>query len=129
MREEEICQAVSKLFNTLFPARVIKADRGEIGVYEIEDGYSTNYKLSCCIHILCNENLAEYYTKLGESLETCIWYKIPTYIAVPYNYPYLNKLEPLVSAIKLPVGLILVYEDGKVDFAKPGLLKVQEWMF
>lgn len=129
MREEEISQAVSKLFNNLFPNKVVRADRGEIGVYDIEDSYSFNYKQSCHIQVLCDEDSEEYYTKLGHCLENCVWNKVPTYIAAPHDYPFLSKLEPVISAIKLPVGLIIVNADGKADVARPGLLKIQDWMF
>ncbi len=124
MHEREITEAVSKWLSSLFPCCTIHADEEEIKVYEVENGYSVGYKLTNYIRVGCKEGLTEYYGDLGRCLTYCVENGyVPTYFAVPHDYPNRERLERAVNAVKLPIGLLTVDIDGRVKVAiKPHLL-------
>ncbi|MEM1607190.1 MAG: hypothetical protein QXW55_03180 [Candidatus Bathyarchaeia archaeon] len=113
-----ISEVLSKWLSSLFPTSIIRSEEDRVEVYEVEDGYSIGYRMAYCVMTKCGFDLSDCYRSLGQCIVYCIENGfIPTYMAVPEDYPYLNKLEKILSSINLPIGLITISSDGQIRVA------------
>ncbi|MEM1582535.1 MAG: hypothetical protein QXK89_08520 [Candidatus Bathyarchaeia archaeon] len=114
----DIPEILSKWLSSMFPTSIIRSEDDRIEVYEVEDGYSIGYRMSYCIITKCGFELSECYRNLGQCITYCIENGfVPTYIAVPENYPHIRRMERILGAINLPVGLIAISPSGEVKVA------------
>ncbi|MBS7614207.1 hypothetical protein KEJ18_00470 [Candidatus Bathyarchaeota archaeon] len=123
MQEEDVKKAVLGWLGAYFPTSIVRTENERIAVYEVEDGYSIGYRMAYNIHINCNTQLTECHKSLGQCLTCCIESGfVPTYLAVPQDYPHMEKLERIMSSVNLPIGLLTVGQNGNVRVAiKPRL--------
>ena len=59
----------------------------------------------------------------GPSIGMCLHYYTErdglfTYLAVPEDYQHLKELQDIFRLVTLPIGLIVVHNDGKVEIVK-----------
>jgi len=108
-------EVLSKWLSSMFPTSVIRSEDDRIEVYEVEDGYSIGYRMAYCIITGCGLDLSECYRNIGQCVVYCVENGfVPTYIAVPEDYPHIGRLERILSMINLPIGLIIVSSSGEV---------------
>ncbi|MEM2110450.1 MAG: hypothetical protein QXX08_01050 [Candidatus Bathyarchaeia archaeon] len=115
MAGENIPEVLSRWLSSLFPTSIIHSQEDRIEVYEVEDGYSIGYRMAYCVMTRCGFELSDCYKNLGQCIVYCIENGFaPTYITVPEDHPHLVRLEKILSAINLPIGLITISPDGQV---------------
>ncbi|MEM2341398.1 MAG: hypothetical protein QXX94_04335 [Candidatus Bathyarchaeia archaeon] len=115
MLGENILEVLSKWLSSLFPTSIIRSEEDRIEVYEVEDGYSIGYRVAYCIVTRCDVELSECYRNLGQCIVYCVENGfVPTYIAVPEDYPHIRRLERILSVINIPIGLVTVSPSGEV---------------
>lgn len=119
MSTNEIAEILFKWLSSIFPTNIIRFEDGIIKVYEVEDGYSIGYKnvliIAYCIIAECDKGMSECYKGIGRCIAHCVENGfVPTYITVPENCPHIKKLERIINAINLPIGLISVSSSGEV---------------
>lgn len=119
MHINDITQILLRWLSSVFPASIIHSEDGIIEVYEVEDGYSTGYKniliMAYCIIAECDGEISKCHRNIGRCITHCVENGfVPTYITVPEKCPCIKKLERIVNAINLPVGLVSVSPSGEV---------------
>jgi len=115
MVNEGISEVLCRWLSSLFPTSIIRSEEDRIEVYEVEDGYSIGYRMAYCIMTKCGLELTDCYRNLGQCIVHCIENGfVPTYIAVPEDYPHLRRLEKILGVINLPIGLIAISPEGQV---------------
>jgi hypothetical protein len=68
------------------------------------------------VQVECKGSDAESDRALGQSLGYLVFADgVPTYLAFPYDYPDIGYVRNIVEKLDLPLGLLLVAEDGTVD--------------
>jgi len=118
MLSYNILETISKWLSSIFPTNIIRSEEGKIEVYEVVDGYSIGYRMAYCVMIGCGVELSDCYKSLGQCITSCIENGfVPTYIAVPEDYPHIERLKRILSEINLPMGLITVSPNGEVKVA------------
>ncbi|MCX8171595.1 MAG: hypothetical protein N3E47_06475 [Candidatus Bathyarchaeota archaeon] len=118
MVDGKISEVLSKWLSSLFPTSIIRSEEDKLEVYEVEDGYSIGYRMAYCVMTKCDYEIHDCYRNLGQCIVYCIENGfVPTYIAIPEDYPHLKRLEKILSVINLPIGLITLSPDGQVKVA------------
>mgnify|MGYP001061004867 CR=1 FL=1 len=69
-------------------------------------------------HIECKGEDSDIYKPIGQCLYYCWVGKIPTYLAIPQNLPFIKELVGIIDYFNLPIGLLLVDEGGTVSTKK-----------
>lgn len=118
-----IPEILHEWLSRLFPTCAIRHEADRIEVYEVEDGYSIGYRMAYCVLTKYGIELSECYRVLGQCIVYCIENGfVPTYMAVPEDYPHIKRLKRVLDAVKLPLGLIVISPEGDVEVAvKPHL--------
>jgi len=115
MQEEDVKKAILEWIGAHFPTSIIRTENDWITVYEVEDSYSIGYRMAYNIHINCNPQQTECHKSLGQCLIWCIENGfVPTYLAVPFDHPHIEKFGRIMNSVNLPIGLLSVNQNGDV---------------
>jgi hypothetical protein len=68
--------------------------------------------------IECKGEGSDIYKPIGQCLYYRLYGKIPTYLAIPQNLPYIKELIEIVDYFNLPIGLLLLSDKGTVSIKK-----------
>jgi len=68
--------------------------------------------------IECKGEGSDLYKLIGQCLSYRLSAKIPTYLAIPENLPFTRKLVEIIDYFNLPIGLLLLDDDGTVSVKK-----------
>lgn len=64
----------------------------------------------------CKGTDSNIHRAIGQCLDYYLAYrKIPTYLAVPQDYEQLGTLERIIGFFNLPIGILLVDNDGLIS--------------
>lgn len=68
--------------------------------------------------IECKGEDSDIYKPIGQ----CLYYrwdgKTPTYLAIPQNLPFIKDLTEIIDYFNLPIGLLLLDDEGTVSIKK-----------
>lgn len=71
------------------------------------------------VQVECKGSDSDPDRALGQSLGyLIIGDEVPTYLAFPYAYQDFDYIRRIVEKLDLPLGLLLVAEDGRVDIIR-----------
>ena len=124
MNHKEVVQRVSNWLKEQHASRDI-----EVGVRDIDLSVSTTEwvgnrtTIQTFLHVECKKTNDDMDRAIGQCLR---YYAsiperskelkgIPTYLAVPEDFQSLKELKYVIEFIDLPLGLLVVYYDGKVE--------------
>jgi hypothetical protein len=62
--------------------------------------------------IECKGEGSDIYKSIGQCLYYRFCRKIPTYLAIPQNLPYMKELIEIIDYFNLPIGLLLLGDGG-----------------
>jgi hypothetical protein len=68
--------------------------------------------------IECKGEDSDMYKPIGQCLSYRLRGKIPTYLAIPQNLPFIKELIEIIDYFDLPIGLLLLDDEGKVSVKK-----------
>jgi hypothetical protein len=68
--------------------------------------------------IECKGEGSDIYKPIGQ----CLCYRwegrVPTYLAIPQNLPFIEELNEIIDYFNLPIGLLLLDDEGTVSIKK-----------
>jgi len=129
MKEKEVVNLVKKWINSGHPERFMpSSDYGaDILVlsseifqqrYVSQDMLNKAY-FTYHMQIECKGTYSNHHRAIGQCLEYFIKLKgIPTYLAFPRDYSRLEIVEKIIAHFNLPIGIMLVSENGAIDIKR-----------
>jgi len=131
MEHEEVKEVVAKWLESKHPHPKIigKEDfMPDILVYTEQqfEGDKTVYHRY--LQVECKKTNDDIERALGQCLHYyTIFEGLFTYLAVPEDFSKLQELQKILTFVNLPIGLLIVHHDGKVETIKEAEGKETEW--
>jgi hypothetical protein len=87
----------------------------DVGVDFLIREHASNDWLIDLEEIECKGTNSDFHRALGQCLDYYFFYDcIPTYLAIPKDYRQLEFLKQIIDFFKLPIGILLLDDTGKV---------------
>jgi hypothetical protein len=124
MEHDEVKEIIEDYLESKYPSPYIVGafsayiDRADVMVYSTKDIEGTTPH-SLHLQVECKKTKDDIAHAIGQCLKYFTqWDSLLTYVAVPEDIKDLKKLECILQFMKLPIGLMVVSNDHKVEIRK-----------
>jgi hypothetical protein len=134
LNEEDVAKAVLAWSRERYPDSAVERMSGpyvDITVTKVKGilNLDPNATMTFAAKVECKGTQKDGATAIGimyGALGQALWYQaqdvegrlVPTFLAVPGDFYGLDKLKLILKQLRLPIGLLVVSEDGQVSIAK-----------